>query len=566
MRTQHCLPLLLALIIAAPATAQVVGVPPPPPPPPRPPGMDAKMATGTASIKGRVVAADTGRPLRRAAIRVSASELGGTGKTATTDPDGLYEIDELPAGRYTINVTRGGYLPMQHGQRRFGEGGAPLQIADGEAHDRVDFTLARASSISGRVTDESGQPLAGASLRAMQLQYFEGQRQPVPVGGFGSASDETGEFRISGVPPGDVYVMASSRETWVDDKDPAITYGFSPSYYPGTTMLGEAQRVRVGVGQDVASIEFALVPARAATLSGVVLGLDGTPAGGGSIMVQQDVRGPTSMSMSMIGSTRVNADGSWRLERILPGEYTLRATSPGPDGRNQTATMPIVASGSDVEGIVIAADPGAFVSGTVQSDDGTPLPTGTRRVFVNPVGPTAMGSAPPGAVEGVIGDDGAFSRQAPSGRVTITVLPMPPGWAIKSVDIRGENYAGRRFDLPRASRLEGVRIVLTNRFPTLAGTLTDERGAPSEGTVILFPQDESAWEDGAGAIRSTRPDQSGQYRFAAVRPGDYYLVAVEAVPSWQVNDPEFLATLTGHAVRLTMREGQHPTQNLQVRR
>jgi hypothetical protein len=360
--------------------------------------------------------------------------------------------------------------------------------------------------------------------------------------------------------------MATSRETWVDDKDSTITYGFNPSYYPGTAMLGEAQRIRVGVGQDVASIEFALVPARAATLSGVVLGLDATPAGGGSVTLQQDVRGPTSMSMSMIANTRVNADGSWRLARILPGEYTLRAVTPGPDGRNQTATLPIVASGTDVEGIVIAADPGAFISGTVQSDDGTPLPTGTRRVFVNPVGPTAMGSVPLGAVEGVIGEDGAFSRQAPSGRVTITVLPMPPGWAIKSVDITGENYAGRRFDLPRGSRLEGVRVVLTNRFPTLLGTLTDERGAPTEGTVILFPQDESAWEDGVGAIRSARPDQSGQYRFAAVRPGDYYLVAVEAVPSWQINDPEFLATLTGHAVRLTLREGQHPTQNLQVRR
>jgi protocatechuate 3,4-dioxygenase beta subunit len=565
MRTHHWLPLLLLLSVVAPAAAQV-GVPPPPPPPPRPAGADAKVNTGTASIKGRVTAADTGRPLRRASIRVSAPELGGSGRTATTDPDGYYEIDELPAGRYTINVSRGGYLPMQHGQRRFGEGGAPLQIAEGDAHDRVDFTLARASSISGRVTDESGQPLAGAVLRAMQLQYFQGQRRPVPVGGLGGASDETGQFRISSVPPGDVYVMATSRETWVDDKDPTITYGFNASYHPGTAMLGEAQRIRVGVGQDVSGIEFALVPARAASLSGIVLGLDGSPVSSGSVMLQQEVRGPTSVSMSMIGSTRINPDGSWRMERILPGEYSIRATSPGPDGRSQNATMPVVASGTDVEGLVIAADPGAFVSGTVQSDDGTPLPAGTRRVFVNPVGPTPMGSLPPGAVEGVIGEDGAFSRQAPSGRVTITVMPMPPGWAVKSVDIGGDNYAGRRLDLPGGTRLENVRIVLTNRFPTLLGTLTDERGAPAEGTVILFPQDESDWEDGTGGIRSTRPDQSGQYRFAAVRPGDYYLVAVEAVPSWQVNDPEFLATLRGDAVRVTLREGQHPTQNLRVRR
>ena len=143
---------------------------------------------------------------------------------------------------------------------------------------------------------------------------------------------------------------------------------------------------------------------------------------------------------------------------------------------------------------------------------------------------------------------------------------MPPGWALRSVEIGGHDYAERTLDLPGGAQIHGARIVLTNQFPTLIGMVRDDRGAPAEGTVLLFPQDERAWIDGTGSIRSARPDQAGQYRFAAVRPGDYFLVAVEAVPSWQVNDPEFLATVRGDATRVTVREGQSPAQDLAVRR
>src|SRR5688572_33038550 len=53
--------------------------------------------TGTAIIKGRITAADTGRPLRRARVTASASELGRN-RDVSTDVDGRYEIKDLPAG------------------------------------------------------------------------------------------------------------------------------------------------------------------------------------------------------------------------------------------------------------------------------------------------------------------------------------------------------------------------------------------------------------------------------------------------------------------------------------
>src|SRR2546423_1615074 len=123
------------------------------PPPPRQPPRDQTppSQTGTAAIRGRVVDSDTGRPLRRARISATAPALGRDPRNTSTGVDGRYELTDLPAGRYTIRVTRGGYLALQYGQRRPFEQGKPLQLSDKQAIESVDFALPRSSVITGRI-------------------------------------------------------------------------------------------------------------------------------------------------------------------------------------------------------------------------------------------------------------------------------------------------------------------------------------------------------------------------------------------------------------------------------
>src|SRR5437773_735197 len=86
-------PILLALVLASRAAAQ------PPQAPPRDSSARTAIA-GTATIRGTVLAGDTGRPLRRARITAFAPELAGQPRNASTDADGRYELRELPPGRY----------------------------------------------------------------------------------------------------------------------------------------------------------------------------------------------------------------------------------------------------------------------------------------------------------------------------------------------------------------------------------------------------------------------------------------------------------------------------------
>jgi protocatechuate 3,4-dioxygenase beta subunit len=131
--------------------------------PPRDAAESAK--TGTAIIRGRVLAADTGKPLRRARIQLTAPELAGAPRNTSTDADGRYEFMELPAGRFTIRVTRSGYLSLAYGQRRPREAAKPLQLADQEVLERVDVALPRMAVISGRIVDEMGDPIEGVNAR-----------------------------------------------------------------------------------------------------------------------------------------------------------------------------------------------------------------------------------------------------------------------------------------------------------------------------------------------------------------------------------------------------------------
>src|SRR5262245_20748737 len=96
---------MLAAGVAAqtgPAGARRPGVPPRDTP-------VSKPATG--KVRGRVLAADTNAPLRRAQVTLLAGQLG-VRRMTTTDGNGRYEFTEVAEGRYTLSAGKGGYVTL----------------------------------------------------------------------------------------------------------------------------------------------------------------------------------------------------------------------------------------------------------------------------------------------------------------------------------------------------------------------------------------------------------------------------------------------------------------------
>ena len=104
--------------------------------------------------------------------------------------------------------------------------------------DKILVALPRGSVISGRVSDEFGEPVANAVVSAMRYGYAAGARRLMPAPGQNSrdTTDDQGQFRLFGLPPGEYIVSATLRAlAGRGDRSSAENTGYAPTYYPGHT-------------------------------------------------------------------------------------------------------------------------------------------------------------------------------------------------------------------------------------------------------------------------------------------------------------------------------------------
>src|SRR5205807_5341502 len=80
---------------------------------------NVKTQPKTGSIRGRVLAADTGAALGKATLMLFSSEPQGRERplTAKTNSEGEYEFKAVKPGRYHLQVNRNGYVSQAYGQR-----------------------------------------------------------------------------------------------------------------------------------------------------------------------------------------------------------------------------------------------------------------------------------------------------------------------------------------------------------------------------------------------------------------------------------------------------------------
>ena len=183
------------------------------------------------------------------------------GRGTLTDEQGQFELKELPAGRYTLTAMKSGYVALSYGQRRPVETPRPLVLGDKLVLEKIDFHLPRGGVVTGRVLDEFGEPVSEVMVQVSRFRYLGGQRRLLNAGR-SNQTDDLGQFRVYGLPPGEYYISAGLMPGMMNQGISGISTGYATTYYPGTPSLSEAQRITVGVGQETSNIVFSLSPAR----------------------------------------------------------------------------------------------------------------------------------------------------------------------------------------------------------------------------------------------------------------------------------------------------------------
>jgi protocatechuate 3,4-dioxygenase beta subunit len=546
--------------------------------------------TGTGRIVGRVLSAETGTPLRRAQVRISGPDIGS--KSALSDPQGRYEFRDLPAGRFTLNASKAGYVTVQYGQTRPHESGRPIELAEKQVVDKADISMPRGSVISGRIVDEFGEPVADAMVAAMRQTWVNGRRRFVPAGRPGQTND-LGQFRMYGLSPGDYYVSATLRNAEVMMFDimgtqggptgSTPTSGYAPTYYPGTASPAEAQKVTLVVGQEAQQTDFALLSVRLSRVSGVVMTSDGKPVDNAMVNLVPLNRSGEVGVMMMSGSSRTSKDGQFTVNGIAPGEYTLNARSMriattdsgadvmftarigGPGGDDaEFASMPVTVAGEDLSNVVVVTAKGATAEGRLTFDGGSKPNLAGVRVNAVPAelaeGPMMMGGSNAAAKA-----DGSFELKGLSGHRLIRVANLPTGWMLQSVQLNGKDITDTGVEFKSGERLTNLEIVATSQITEINGSVTASNGAPlKDYTVVVFSDDPEQWAlPMSRYVSGARPDQDGRFKIRSMPPGSYYVIALDYVEAGGWTDPDLLERLKTRAARLTLADGQ--TANLDLK-
>ena len=522
---------------------------------------------GTSIIRGQIVAADNGAPIRRAQVRINAPDVRES-RVATTDQQGRFEIKELPAGRYTMTASKGGFVSLQYGQRRPSESGTPIELGEGQTLEKIAIALPRGSVLGGRITDEFGEPVANASVTALRYGYVGGTRRMMPVGqNSRDTTDDQGQFRLFGLPPGDYYVSATLRTGGQEVTDPmGEPSGYAATYYPGTTNVAEAARITLAVAQENTGVSFGLIATKLVRVSGQVLTSAGSPATNGLVMlVPAGANGRPGLAAQQGGSgNSIDQTGFFRLPNVAPGRYQLQARSGAREG--EFARMDLVVGAENVEGLTIVTAPGAVVSGTVISDTGEPfdfkpsqLQIGTRAASPDTAG---IRQGPAGFR---LGDDWSFSLRNITDSVLIRAQ-APQGWTMKSVIVNGDDITDMPTEFPAGQTVNGMQIVLSKKVTSLTGQVTDSRGNPVlDATIVVFPSDEKLWTYQSRFIKAARPDQDGKFQVTGLPgPERYLAVALQGLEDGQAGDPEFLAAIKELAARVELGEGESKSVDVKL--
>jgi protocatechuate 3,4-dioxygenase beta subunit len=526
--------------------------------------------SGSSVISGRVVAAQTGRPLRRVQVTLGAKHLR-QGRTTVTASDGSYEFADLAPGRYSLVATRNGYLPQIHGQRHPSEDGEPVDLGDNDHLRGVDFALWRTASISGRLTDELGEPYAGVVIYPMKRTFYLGAPRPEPTGST-TRTDEEGYFRVYGLQPGSYYLLAVSGDTWTERVGDGVeSHGYMATYYPGTPDFATAQPIDVAFGAEIPAVDFSLVPGRAGSIAGFAIDPDGRPLTDATVSVTQEV-GQAGWRMSHNARTApVGPDGFFLVGRVPPGEYRVLArrttgAPPRPDSSAIASTTVVVAG--DVAGVTLRFIRAPSLTGRIRADEGSRLdfPASELRVRPRPADPATSHFIGPGPSAVPVERDWTFAVGGFVGPHRVDVTGLPDGWALESVSIGARDVTDAGVDLTEALDGQHLAIVVTSATGTLTGRVTGDGDAPAVATVIVFPEDRARWGDGSRFVRTVRPARDGSFATKGLPPGVYLVAARESLDEDEAGNPEFLGRLRDEAVRVTIGESETKAVEVRVRR
>ncbi|MGB9203797.1 MAG: carboxypeptidase-like regulatory domain-containing protein [Terriglobales bacterium] len=524
-------------------------------------------ASNASSIAGTVVKEPGSEPLKKVLVQVVAEDQKQGGNySATTDADGHFRIENIAPGRYRLFLEKTGLVEVNgHGLR------ADVNIFTvqaGHAAEDLLFRMLPTAIISGRVTDEDGDPMSGVRIVAQKKKRGKATREPA-----GSEStNDLGEYRLAGLFPGQYWIVAMPPPDMRDyekqqekspqgdnqnDAQPDTRY--TTTYYPGTYDATQASALTLKAGDEM-PVNLTLTPARTYRVRGMVTGV---------LAGQKANVALVSKAGDSVHSNDVGPDGQFELRGIAPGSYVLMASA-GTESQTLTARQDVNVVAADVEGVKLAPSPSFKLSGRLQVEGRGP---GALIQYTANLRPADLPEDP-----AFFMPQDFFGEGAPVDRLgNFEWKNVNPGNYI--VQVYGGD--GQGFYLKSAT-LGGRDIAtgFTAGGPATLDLLVSYKGGTVEGMVVEKEKDVDTDHPAANATVVAVPeekyrklpdrfgtgatDQHGLFTIRGLAPGSYQLYAWQDVEEGVWRDPDFLKSQEANGTALKVEEGSRQQVELKL--
>ncbi len=291
------------------------------------------------SIKGRVIARETGKPVAGAWIDVRGkrAQSFGVGE-AVSDEDGNFQLHSLASGAISLSAAGPGYASSSP---------TVVELGVGEQLDGITIKVDHAYTISGKVVDKrdasKGVPGILIGGFAIASQQFALAHEP---------TDKDGRFEIVGVRPA-AYTLAAFGEGKVPD-------------------VGKSVEV---VDKDVKDVVIELESG--VSISGRV---DPPQAAQIALRLDGEIGLANMFQMAKVVMVRAKADpqtGAFKLEHVPAGKLVVTAdTEDGAAGKT-----PVEVADADQANVLVTLETRASISGTVMDTNGQPATGASVDVF-----------------------------------------------------------------------------------------------------------------------------------------------------------------------------------------
>ena len=246
-------------------------------------------------LVGRVVNALTGEPVKKVNVRLTVRRTGGGGMavarlgtfagtpnaglqgySGSSAADGTFRIEGIEPGVYNLSGNKSGFLSTNYGAKRPNQMGTGVTLNPGQQLTDITLSLTPQAVLTGKVTDEDGDPVSGGNVQLVWQTWQRGKLRYMPRNG--GPINDLGEYRIANVQPGKYYLLVQHFPGGRMGMQELNTAPGKPdirpvrTYYPGTTALASATQIEVKAGQDMTGLDIRMQTAQTYHVRGKVAG------------------------------------------------------------------------------------------------------------------------------------------------------------------------------------------------------------------------------------------------------------------------------------------------------